>query len=87
MRGQRNAINPWCEKMPEERFPGRGYLPQALTHGTRECDDKEVSARFYSEVLGLEIAGAAVHRCTSSTTIRPGTWWCCRGGRGTTSPS
>ena len=56
-RGQRNAINPWREKMPEERFPGRGYLPQALSHGTRECDDKEVSARFYSEVLGLEIAG------------------------------
>ena len=38
-------------------FPGRGYLPQALTHGTLECDDKEASARFYRDVLGLEIAG------------------------------
>ncbi len=56
-RGQRNAINPWRERMPEERFPGRGYLPQALSHGTRECDDKAASTRFYSEVLGLEILG------------------------------
>lgn len=55
--GQKNAINPWKEKLPEDRFPGRGYVPQALTHGTRECDDKEASTRFYREVLGLEIAG------------------------------
>jgi hypothetical protein len=32
-------------------------VPQALTHGTLECDDKEASAAFYSGVLGLEIAG------------------------------
>ncbi|MDE0213772.1 MAG: VOC family protein [Deltaproteobacteria bacterium] len=58
VRGQRNAINPWGEKkLTEERFPGRGYLPQALSHGTRECDDKAVSAKFYSDVLGLEILG------------------------------
>jgi catechol-2,3-dioxygenase len=56
-RGQKNAINPWHEKLPEERFPGRGYVPQALSHGTRECDDKDASERFYRDVLGLEIAG------------------------------
>lgn len=55
--GRKNAVNPWTEKLPEERFPGRGYVPQALSHGTRECDDKAASSRFYSEVLGLEIAG------------------------------
>ena len=32
-------------------------MPQALTHGTLECDDKEASAAFYRDVLGLEIAG------------------------------
>lgn len=56
-RGQRNAINPWHQKLDKTRFPGRGYIPQALTHGTRECDDKDASRRFYEEVLGLEIAG------------------------------
>ena len=56
-RGQKNAINPWEEKLAEERFPGRGYVPHALTHGTRECDDKDASTRFYRNVLGLEIAG------------------------------
>jgi catechol 2,3-dioxygenase-like lactoylglutathione lyase family enzyme len=39
-----------------ERFPGRGYVPQAFTHGTLQCDDIERSRRFYVEVLGLEIA-------------------------------
>jgi catechol 2,3-dioxygenase-like lactoylglutathione lyase family enzyme len=32
-----------------------GYLPQAFTHGTLQCDDIERSRRFYTEVLGLEI--------------------------------
>jgi catechol 2,3-dioxygenase-like lactoylglutathione lyase family enzyme len=36
---------------------GRGYVPQALTHGTLECDDKDASAAFYRDVLGLQIAG------------------------------
>lgn len=56
-RGQKNAINPWIEKLDEARFPGRGYVPQALTHGTRECDEKDRSRCFYEEVLGLEISG------------------------------
>ena len=47
----------WQRELPEQEFPGRGYVPQALTHGTLECDDKEASALFYRDVLGLEIAG------------------------------
>ncbi|HSU78073.1 MAG TPA: VOC family protein [Burkholderiales bacterium] len=47
----------WAQALAERDFPGRGYVPQALTHGTLECDDKEASAAFYRDVLGLEIAG------------------------------
>jgi catechol 2,3-dioxygenase-like lactoylglutathione lyase family enzyme len=47
----------WTHELGEREFPGRGYVPQALTHGTLECDDKEASAAFYRDVLGLEIAG------------------------------
>jgi catechol 2,3-dioxygenase-like lactoylglutathione lyase family enzyme len=45
----------WTAPLPEERFRGRGYVPQALTHGTIESDDVEASERFYREALGLEI--------------------------------
>src|SRR5262245_1700708 len=47
----------WNQELTEKHFPGRGYVPQALTHGTLECDDKEKSAAFCRDVLGLEIAG------------------------------
>jgi catechol 2,3-dioxygenase-like lactoylglutathione lyase family enzyme len=47
----------WKRELPAAEFAGRNYVPQALTHGTLECDDKEVSAAFYRHVLGLEIAG------------------------------
>jgi catechol 2,3-dioxygenase-like lactoylglutathione lyase family enzyme len=47
----------WSRELGERDFPGRGYVPQALTHGTLECDDKAASAAFYRDVLGLEIAG------------------------------
>jgi catechol 2,3-dioxygenase-like lactoylglutathione lyase family enzyme len=47
----------WSRELKESDFPGRGYVPQALTHGTLECDDKEASAAFYSGMLGLQIAG------------------------------
>lgn len=47
----------WETPLSEARFPGRGYVPQALTHGTLECDDKAASERFYQDVLGLQIAG------------------------------
>ena len=45
----------WERPLPPERFPGRGYVPQAFTHGTLACGEKNVSARFYTEVLGLEV--------------------------------
>jgi len=55
--GRLIAAPHWDRLLPEREFPGRGYVPQALTHGTLECDDKDASARFYREVLGLQIAG------------------------------
>ena len=47
----------WQRELREKDFPGRGYVPQALTHGTLECDDKEASAAFCTNVLGLQQAG------------------------------
>jgi catechol 2,3-dioxygenase-like lactoylglutathione lyase family enzyme len=44
----------WTTPYPAERFPGRGYVPQAFTHGTLACEDMEVSRKFYTETLGLE---------------------------------
>ena len=38
-------------------FPGRGYIPQAMSHGTLNCDDKEASDKFLANVLGLSIIG------------------------------
>jgi hypothetical protein len=43
--------------LTEDRFSGRGYIPQAMTHGTLNCDDKATSDRFLEEVLGLKIIG------------------------------
>lgn len=56
----------WKTSLSEERFPGRGYVPQAMTHGTLQCDDKAASDRFYEEVLGLKIIGGG----RTSTYIR-----------------
>ena len=55
--GRRIAAPHWKTLLTEEDFPGRGYIPQAMTHGTLECDDKETSDRFLTNVLGLEIIG------------------------------
>jgi catechol 2,3-dioxygenase-like lactoylglutathione lyase family enzyme len=55
--GRSIAIPHWDRALDEKAFPGRGYVPQALTHGTLECDDKDASAAFYRDVLGLQIAG------------------------------
>jgi len=55
--GRSIAAPHWKSLLPQDRFPGRGYIPQAMTHGTLECDDKAASERFYREVLGLEIVG------------------------------
>lgn len=50
-----NVLPHWKALLPEEKFPGRGYVPQALTHGTIESFDLDVSRRFYQEVLGLDV--------------------------------
>jgi catechol 2,3-dioxygenase-like lactoylglutathione lyase family enzyme len=46
---------PWASRLSEEKFPGRGYLPQAFTHGTIECNDWASSVKFYTEGLGMEM--------------------------------
>ena len=55
--GRSIAAPHWRRELSERDFPGRGYVPQALTHGTLECRDREASAAFYRDVLGLQIAG------------------------------
>ena len=55
--GRRIASGHWSEPLPSDRFPGRGYVPQALSHGTMQCDDKEASNRFFTDALGLRIVG------------------------------
>jgi len=56
LHGRSHTAEHWNKPLTSERFPGRGYLPQAFTHGTLQCDNIERSRRFYVEVLGLEIA-------------------------------
>jgi catechol 2,3-dioxygenase-like lactoylglutathione lyase family enzyme len=46
---------PWAKSLTGERFPGRGYVPQAFTHGTIECTDWASSVKFYTEGLGMEM--------------------------------
>ena len=54
--GMGKTTNPhWKQPLPTEAFSGKGYVPQALTHGTLENEDLEASERFYCEVLGLEV--------------------------------
>ena len=53
--GRVHTAGHWQQLLPGDHFPGRGYLPQAFTHGTLQCDDIERSRRFYTGVLGLEI--------------------------------
>ena len=50
----------WEDVYPEERFPGRGYVPQAFTHGTLVATDLDANRNFYTEILNLE-----VHRFSS----------------------
>jgi catechol 2,3-dioxygenase-like lactoylglutathione lyase family enzyme len=56
LHGRSHTAGHWEHALNHERFPGRGFVPQAFTHGTLQCDDVEKSRRFYVEVLGLEIA-------------------------------
>jgi catechol 2,3-dioxygenase-like lactoylglutathione lyase family enzyme len=46
---------PWKKPLSEEKFPGRGYVPQAFTHGTIECNDWTSSVKFYKEGLGMDV--------------------------------
>ena len=55
---------PWKTKLTEDQFPGRGYIPQAMTHGTIECVNLAASVKFYTEGLGLDAI-------THVPTIRP----------------
>lgn len=55
---------PWKTKLTEEKLPGCGYIPQAMTHGTIECTNLEASVRFYKGALGLDVI-------THVPTIRP----------------
>ena len=65
-----NVSVPWKTPLEPERFPGRGYIPQALTHGTITCINLEESRRFYKEVLGLEERQAALHQTPSDAVVR-----------------
>jgi catechol 2,3-dioxygenase-like lactoylglutathione lyase family enzyme len=55
---------PWKTKLTDERLPGCGYIPQAMTHGTMECTDLAASVKFYKEGLGLDVI-------THVPTVRP----------------
>ena len=57
LHGRFHTAGHWETPLSTERFPGRGYVPQAFSHGTLQCDNSEASQRFYTEILGLEIAG------------------------------
>ncbi|MGH7888891.1 MAG: VOC family protein, partial [Candidatus Binatia bacterium] len=56
LHGRSHTAGHWESPLTSEQFPGRGYVPQAFTHGTLQCDNIERSRRFYVDVLGLEIA-------------------------------
>jgi len=70
--GRTIAAPHWKTTLAEERFPGRGYVPQAMTHGTLQCDEKAPSDKFYEQVLGLKIVGGGRQ---SSYIRHPSTPW------------
>jgi catechol 2,3-dioxygenase-like lactoylglutathione lyase family enzyme len=62
--GMGETTNPhWTQPLPAGRFSAKGYVPQALTHGTLENEDVEASERFYREVLGLEVVKLWPNSC------------------------
>ena len=70
--GRQIAAPHWKSPLPADRFPGKGYVPQALSHGTLQCRDQAASNRFYTDVLGLKIVGGGA----SATYIaHPDTPW------------
>jgi len=46
---------PWRSAYLDSRFPGRGYVPQCLSHGTNSCFDLVRARNFYRSVLALEV--------------------------------
>ena len=59
-----NVSVPWKNLIEPENFRDKGFIPQALTHGTITCVDLEASRRFYREVLGLDVV-------SPSPSVRP----------------
>ena len=59
-----NVSVPWKNLIEPEHFRDKGFIPQALTHGTITCVDLEASRRFYREVLGLDVV-------SPSPSVRP----------------
>jgi catechol 2,3-dioxygenase-like lactoylglutathione lyase family enzyme len=55
---------PWKTRLTAKEFPGRGYVPQAMTHGTIECVNLDESVKFYRQALGLDVV-------THVPTVRP----------------
>lgn len=51
----------WDAPLPQDRFPGRGYVPQGFTHGTLAIRDVKASWNFYANVLGLSVYQANDH--------------------------
>lgn len=71
--GRKIAAPHWTTPLPEEKFPGKGYVPQAMTHGTLNCDDKDTSDKFLTNVLGLSIIGGG--RTSTYITVPSGPWY------------
>ena len=71
--GRKIAAPHWETPLTEEQFPGRGYIPQAMTHGTLNCDDKETSDKFLEHVLGLSIIGGG--RMSTYITVPSDPWY------------
>ena len=69
-----NVAVPWEKPLSADRFPGRGYVPQALTHGTITCINIEASRRFYQEVLGLDVVSPS-HTVKPHYIKHPSTPW------------
>ena len=73
--GMGKTTNPhWTKPLSTEAFTGKGYVPQALTHGTLENDDLEASERFYREALGSKWSSSGQAHVTSNIPTRLGIW-------------
>jgi len=74
--GRAHTAGHWDKPLIDERFSERGYLPQAFTHGTFQCDDIERSRRFYIEVLWPRNLGGIqqrpIHQARRCTLVHRG---------------